>query len=394
MSRPGIYRLAKTVYLGSDTSLIFGNGVRIQKEDEAGPCTHVFLNKGALTRTWDQNIVIDGLHLVINGVSVRDYQIYGLMGHLAFFYVKDLLIRRFRCYDLLAAQFTIHICTFEDLVIDDVIIQGEKDGIHLGRGKRFTIRNGVFKTFDDAVALNAHDWTVANPELGWLEEGLVENCWDLDAEATTGYFCRILAGAWKDWFSGMEVRRCDSVVSEGRLYRVDSEPDGTVFQSDTRPTHGEGLEVIDGIPWRMMQREAVYSAGVRNVTFRNIFLQKSRIGFSFHFCDNRWSRSYYPEAKPPLQESFFFEGIRCQQPDPLEWIQVRTPVNAITVSHSEIGDHPLFFRKNTPIQDFGPTALTWIGCRYNGESLEDLVVNEVQGKTIKMQEWACSRFDH
>lgn len=117
------------------------------------------------------------------------------MWSISFFYAKDIRIERFRCNDLTKMQFGIHIGTFEDLIIDDVIIKGEKDGVHLGRGKRFTIRNGIFQTFDYAIALNTHNYTTSNPELGWIENGIIENCHDLNAENTTGYFCRILAGA-------------------------------------------------------------------------------------------------------------------------------------------------------------------------------------------------------
>jgi hypothetical protein len=116
-------------------------------------------------------------------------------------------------------QYGIHVCTFEDLLINDVIIKGDKDGVHLGRGKRFVITNGVFQTFDDAVALNAHDYSTGNPEVGWIENGVVEKCYDLNASNTTGYFCRILAGAWIDWKAGMEVQQSDAVVSNGRIYR-------------------------------------------------------------------------------------------------------------------------------------------------------------------------------
>ncbi len=242
VGRPGIYNVAGTVYLGGDTSLIFGNGVFLKKVAEQGPFSHVLLNKGALTRTYDSHIAVEGLQIIVNGVDARTFKdVYGLHGQLAFFYVKDLRIDHFRCLDLGAAQYGIQVCTFEDLIIDDVIIKGRKDGVHLGRGKRFTIRNGVFQTFDNAVALNGHDYAVGNPELGWIEDGVVENCHDLDAEKTTGYFCRILAGAWIDWKPGMEVQQSDTVVSNGRLYRVQAKPDGTIYKSLTRPTHASGM---------------------------------------------------------------------------------------------------------------------------------------------------------
>jgi hypothetical protein len=139
ISKSGTYKLAGTVYIGSNTTLDFGNNVFIQKVNEKGLFSHVILNKGALTKIYDQNIAIKGLNIIVNGLDKPFSEVYGLRGQLAFFYAKDIRIERFRCNDLTKMQFGIHVCTFEDLIIDDVIIKGEKDGIHLGRGKRFTI---------------------------------------------------------------------------------------------------------------------------------------------------------------------------------------------------------------------------------------------------------------
>jgi len=206
VSRPGIYNVAGTVYLGSNTSLVFGNNVFIRKVAEPDPFTHVLLNKGALTKTYDEHITVSGLQLIVNGIDVRKWLVYGLHGQIAFFYVKDLRIEHFRCLDGGRAQYIIHVCTFEDLTIEDIRIEGAKDGVHLGRGKRFTIRDGTFETGDDAIALNAHDYSVGNPELGWIEDGVIENVHDLpNPKQQIGYFCRILAGAWVDWRPGNRI---------------------------------------------------------------------------------------------------------------------------------------------------------------------------------------------
>ena len=50
VSRPGTYLIAGTVYLGSHTSLIFGNNVFVKKVAERGFFANVLLNKGALTK--------------------------------------------------------------------------------------------------------------------------------------------------------------------------------------------------------------------------------------------------------------------------------------------------------------------------------------------------------
>ncbi|MFZ5828955.1 MAG: hypothetical protein ACOY3P_02665 [Planctomycetota bacterium] len=383
--RPGTYSVAGTVFIGSNTSLVFGNGVLLKKVAEPEPFTHVLLNKGALTKSYDQHISVEGLQVVVNDVDVRNFLVYGLHGQIAFFYVKDLRIEGFRCLDLGRTQYGIHVCTFEDLLIHDVIIKGRKDGVHLGRGKRFTIRDGVFQTFDDAVALNAHDYAVGNPELGWIEEGLVENCHDLSADDTTGYFCRILAGAWIDWRPGMEVQQSDTVVSEERLYRVQAQPDGTVYKSITRPTHESGSATLDGIHWGVVQDDVTYTAGVRHVTFRDIYLEKPRTAFSIHFDFGKYSRSYYPGAEVPQQQQLVFDNIRVLHGEAKELLAIGTPVDVVTIVNSSLRNNRIHFRGNKAMSDYLPTRINMVGCVFNQAGPMELVTNGVSNKRIELR---------
>ena len=380
--RPGTYALAGTVYIGSHTALVCGAGVILRKVDEAGPFSHVILNKGALTKTWDQDIRVEGLQVAVNGMDVRKWQVFGLHGQVAFFYVRDLTIRRFRCYDLGAAQYGIHVCTFEDLLVDDVIIHGHKDGVHLGRGRRFTIRNGVFGTSDDAIALNAHDYDVGNPELGWIEHGVIENCHDLKLNREVGFFIRILAGAWIDWRAGMEVQKSDTVVSEGRLYRVSAPADGTVYTSHTRPTHASGTVALDGINWVMVQEDVTYTAGVRHVTLRNIFLAKPRIGMSIHFDHDRYSRSYYPGAPIPKQEHLLFDGVHVLHNQPTPFLCCNTPVDAVSITNSTIGNNHIVISSGSTISDFGPCHLQLRGNTFTHDGALSFLRNEDARRTL------------
>jgi hypothetical protein len=68
--------------------------------------------------------------------------------------------------------------------------------------------------------------------------------------------------------------------------------------------------VLDGITWGVVQDDVTYTAGVRNVVFRDIFLRKPRVGFSVHFDNDAYSRSYYPGAPIPAQEQLHFDNIR------------------------------------------------------------------------------------
>ena len=385
VSKPGTYKIAGTVYVGSNTTLRFANNVVLQKVDEQGLFTHVFLNKGALNKTYNENISIEGLRISVNGVDKVFNEVYGLRGQIAFFYVKDLKIERFRMMDLESKQFGIHVCTFEDLLIEDVIIKGKKDGIHLGRGKRFAIRDCVFQTFDDAVALNAHDYATSNPELGWIEDGVVENCHDLDQENTVGFFCRILAGGWIDWKPGMEVQQSDAVVSNGRLYRVQAEPDGTIYTSKTRPTHEEGSKVLDGINWGVVQEDVTYTAGVRNVVFRDIILSKPRIGFSVHFDNNRYSRSHYPGAPVVKQEQLLFDNIRVMHEEKKELFTIGTPVDVLTITNSSFRNNSITFRANGAMDDYLRTIINIHGSVFNYNGELDLINNTVKGKEIVLK---------
>jgi len=385
VSLPGTYKMAGTVYIGSHTSLIFGNNVFLKKVAETGDFTHVFLNKGALTKTYDHHITIEGLQIIVNGVFKSFTEVFGLRGQIAFFYVKDLRIERFRCMDLVGAQFGIHVCTFEDIFIDDAIIKGQKDGIHLGRGKRFTIRDCVFQTVDDAIALNAHDYATSNPELGWIEEGVIENCHDLNQDHTEGFFCRVLAGAWIDWTPGMNVQTSDTVVTEGRLYRVQAEADGTIYTSKTRPVHARGLEVLDGIHWHMIQEDVTYTAGVRNVVFRDIFLHKPRTGFSARFDNDRYSRSYYPGAPVVQQEQLLFDNIRVTHQGSSDLISIGTPVDVLTITNSSFYNNTIRFTGNTALEDYLKTQINFSGCvfKHNGEMI--LIANSLNRKNVTLQ---------
>lgn len=385
VSQPGTYKMAGTVYIGSNTSLIFGNNIFLKKVDEKGSFTHVFLNKGALTKRYDENITLEGLSIIVNGIDKAMTEVFGLRGQIAFFYVRDLRIERFRCMDLGRAQFCIHVCTFEDVIINDVVIKGDKDGIHLGRGKRFTISNGVFQTFDDAIALNAHDYATSNPELGWIEDGVVENCHDLNAEKTTGYFCRILAGGWINWKPGMEVQQSDAVVSNGRIYRVQAKADGTVYKSITQPAHESGTKVLDGINWGVVQNDATYTAGVRNVIFRDIFLEKPRVGFSVHFDNDKYSRSYYPGAEIPKQELLTFSNIRVLHSQPTEFLSIGTPVDVLTITNSSFKNNRINFHGNKAMPDYLKTKINIIGCIFNQKGAMDLVTNSVENKEILLK---------
>ena len=337
IEKPGTYEVEDTLYIKGNTRLILGNGV-VLKRAESSIGSFFLINRGAFTGEWDENITLEGLNLSTNGVEARfNAAVYGLTGEVCFFRVKHLKVFDFTCLDLPRLSYGLHICTFEDIVLERLVIEGRKDAVHLGTGRHFVIRHGVFKTFDDPVALNAHDYAVANPEMGWIEDGLIEDCYDLADEDTTGYFCRILAGSWCDWQEGMEIQNSDTVVHDGRLYRAFQSPDGTIYRSMTPPTHTEGMRTIDGINWVMTQEKAVYNCGCRNLHFKDIHLKKQRdVALSIHFDHDAFSRSVYPGSVMPVQENITFENVLVEN-DTECLVRSITPVDTIKILSSVIG---------------------------------------------------------
>jgi hypothetical protein len=213
----------------------------------------------------------------------------------------------------------------------------------------------------------------------------VENCHDLNAEKTTGYFCRILAGAWTDWKPGMEVQQSDAVVSNGKIYRVQMKADGKIYKSTNQPVFESGSMMLDGINWGMVQTDVTYTCGVRNVTFRDIFLEKPRIGFSVHFDNDKYSRSYYPGAEIPKQEQLTFDNIRVLHNEPTELLSIATPMDVLTIINSSIKNNRITFRGNKAMSDYLKTRINIYGCVFNQKGTMDLITNSVDGKTILLK---------
>lgn len=347
-----------------------------------------------MTRTYDDHISVEGLHVIVNGIDNCSDLVLGLRGILGFSYVKDLKIKGFRCYDLTGCQYGLQVNRFEDVIIEDVIIKGQKDGIHFGPGKRFTIRDAVFQTLDDAIALNAQDYSTSNPEMGWIEDGLIENCYDLNQEKMIGFFCRLLGGGWIDWKEGMTVQQSDAVVSNGRIYRVKMPSNGKLYKSLTRPDFESGSKVLDGITWVMTQEEVTYTAGVRNVIFRNIHLEKPRVAFGILFDMSEYDRGYYPGAEVPVQENIFLENVKVLHDADIPLFQIASPINLISISNSRIGKQKFRFTgnevfpeylKENIVPDYYKTVINIHNCIFEHDGEMVLLHNTAKGKEIMLK---------
>ncbi len=316
VSIPGVYIISEQIEIGDNTKLVFCEGVVLQRETSVtGINGNAFINRGAVNGEYNCNIEIIGLHLECNGVESDDFginsRIAGLRAQVAMIYVENLKIDSFECHGLLEKDYAIQVSAFKNITLNNLYITGNKDGVHLGWGDGFVISNGKFRTFDDPIALNAFDYATSNTHVGWIENGIIENCVDLDDNTTTGFFCRILGGAWCRWYKGMQVQHSDTVAVNGRTYRVLMHPkDGKLYTSDTPPCHEKGIKEYDGINWVVVRNSEELNCGCRNIIIRNCSLKKKRdIGIAISLNYDTYARSYYPGCVCVPQSGISLENI-------------------------------------------------------------------------------------
>ena len=377
IDRPGIYDFEGGLTFGDHTALECGAGVSLRR---VGDCTQrltPFLsNKGLYDDSVNHNIRLEGVHLIVNGVDYKVLpRLLGMRGQVGFSGVRQLVIRDFECHDLGEAGYGILICDFEDVLLENLFIEGRKDGVHFARGSKFTIRHAKFRTFDDPIALNAFDYCTSNYRRGWIEDGLIEDCYDLDDRDTTGFFCRMLAGSWCDWYENMPFQNSTLAVYEGKLYAASVRP----IERRAEPLRSQlppprqlfDPEQKSHVGWRVVQdHDGHYDAGCRRITFRDIHLKKKRnVAFAFELSTGLWAVSV-PDGLPiPVQEDILFDGIHsCSQVGVM--LQLGAPVKNLRISNSVIdGDAVESLALQGRERDYFPTDVTFCSTSFNGGAL-------------------------
>ena len=213
---------------------------------------------------------------------------------------------------------------------------------------------------------------------------MIEDCYDLDDDSTTGYFCRILAGSWCDWYEGMEIQHSDSVVCNGKVYRAFMKPDGKIYKSITPPSHEKGMCVVDGINWIPVCNKPIYNCGCRNIHFKDIHIKKKRpTAFSIHFDKDNYSRSYYPNSEAPVQSNLTFENVILENDIPV-FLLSKTPAETLRIVNSDIANGNFVF-KNIKSEGivYPETDIMFMGTKGNCKK-QDLIKHD-DGIKVQIQ---------
>lgn len=401
ITTPGVYQLNNTLFLDDSTELICEPGVILKKT--AG-YSFVLLNRGALTRSFNRSIKLSGVEIMVNGMELlptATSPLFGLRGEISFFYAKDIEVYDLKILDLGTAQWAIQFCTFENIVLDGFSFMGNKDGVHLGRGSGFVIKNGDIETYDDAIALNSQDYPNCNPEIGDIKNGYVENVTDKSQVTSVGYFVRGLLGAWPDWHPGIPIQIGDAVVSNGNVYRAINGSVNRVI-STHQPTHLEGVVTgSDGIMWRFTQADTTHSANIENVQFINLRALKNRTLFGMVVdTGNNYNRSVHseiPHSNYPYARNLTFNGLYSEQSSGALfvhalWTKYSLNIKNITMAKTTVfsgstTDNSSIHFENCDFSNISKTVL------YIGGAVNASIKNSIYNTAINCTFWGGVRMN-
>jgi hypothetical protein len=298
----GDYSVNATLTIYANTALVCAPGVALSKS--GSNFGEVIANEGATTGATDENISIIGLRIKCNGNQLIEAIAAGLRGHISLWHVRNVHIENVQILDLPNAQFGIHICDWSDLVVDRCRLEGDKDGLHLGKGQRGIIRRLYTDTADDGLAINAHDWIVSNPEIGDITDLTVEDC------HFEGQAIRMMTGSWTDWTTATTYYRGETVNNAGNIYRAFLAA-GTSASSSVAPTHASGTVTgADGIPWRF---ERVGTETETNI--RRIRLLRCTTNGNLIFTDTNNDETDNRSVTPSTTGNSYIENLTLEDCD-------------------------------------------------------------------------------
>lgn len=322
---PGDYGMNGEVLMDSNTEIEFYEGVFINKTANVGT---LFINRGAYTRTYNENITLRGLTVKTNGFEGQydtTSPIYGVRGIVNFYYAKNIKIYDSECLDIGTVNWFFSFNRYEDVLVDNIKVAGNKDAMNWGNGKRCIIRNVWSSCYDDTLGINPFGYPQSSPEVGSIIDMFVENVYYKHNPAWPdgGRMFNFQMGTVSDWYSGKMILTGDIVNAGGNTYIAIGTPAaGVEVSSVTEPT----IEVFDSvqttpenISWRIQKlNETTGRAQVENITFKNIKHDSNEMGVILTYFagnDGTDSRTVHPDVSPldyPEAKNIKFDGLETK----------------------------------------------------------------------------------
>ena len=384
---PGVYKLDSTIYVDSNTTIIFGAGVYIKKATASNNtrARYVFVNRGALTKSYDENISIYGLQIIPDGAWTGSYDIdriyAGARGLCCFYFVKNLLIDGYKVIDYAYNDYGLLVCTFENATLRNIHLEIGKDGVHFGKGRRFVLQHCTFLTNDDPIALNAVDYPNSNIEPGWIEDGIIEDITLLYASSELSFNQNrgmlLLVGSWKEWENGYTYKTAgDYCLSNGRVYQTNGATgtDSSNFVISTnQPTHSEGTVTYpDGLIWTVKSDDAILNAGIRNIHFKDLYIYRhlsNTVVINSEY--GGYMRGTYPGSIQAVIENVTFEGLQNLCPDSYgsgNMFRIQTPITNFRIKDCYLDKLQGSLFNIAPVDDVSmatPLNISMVGNYYN-----------------------------
>lgn len=325
VSAEGTADLSGKITLNSGNQLYLNRGLVIRRSGTTE--YELFTNAGAsaANNEMDEDISIygNGARIQVNGNEGSTAARHGLRAHVAFANVKRLKLMGLRCTDLERSSFFIHVSNFDGLEVGDFEISGTgagniKDGVHLGAGTNFRVHDGLIKTNDDPLALNAgFDYDGLSTYRGSLRHGVIERITiQVPSGGTADGYFRFLPGAWKAWTTATSYDYNDTITNGTTQY---TKTDAGTEVSSVMPTHTPAGTVVtgaDGISWRSMGPGSHTVGVVEDVVIQDITIE-APVYASIIPNGDAFGRSFFPgTTSDNLVRNITFKRVTLRHPTP------------------------------------------------------------------------------
>jgi len=285
-------KFSSTIFLDNRTTLNCGNTV-VAKD---ASYSNVFINRGATTKTFNTDITINNLTLATRDYDAVPENAAGMRGHLSFFFIKNLTLTDFECRDGGDYQYMIQLAKWENVLLDGIIIESDKDALDFLCGHDAVVRDAYIESYDDCIFIGPVGYPSSQPEaMGdvYNIEFININYYD-STRTLPARGCFVYTSSWADWTADSTYKTGDFALNSGYLYQCNNANNFSATAANA-PVHTSGTEVgADGISWHCIDTANYYYANVYDISFDSCLFYDPSQFFAFSNDNDAFMRNIYP----------------------------------------------------------------------------------------------------